>query len=138
LRARGLFRLWVCSFCVLIALTTISACVPHWERNQPLIALDPTGGGPGTSVVVIGRGFPAETRVSVRLGPPSVGATPQSYADATTDPSGGFVLSFTIPAQWPDSTPISVSQLVVVVLNDDASAKATAPFAYVPVSSAAR
>jgi hypothetical protein len=138
MRARGLFWVWVCAVCVLIALSTLSACVPHLEQTQPLIELDPTRGGPGTSVVVSGSRFPAEMRVSVRLGPPSVGATPQSYADTTTDPSGGFVLSFTMPDQWPDGTSIPESDLVVVVLNEDASAKAIAPFAYVPLSSAAR
>ena len=138
MRARGLFWIWVCVVCVLIAFSTLSACVAHLEHPQPVIELDPAQGGPGTCVIVSGSGFPAETWVSVRLGPPSVGATPQSYADTTTDPNGEFVLAFTIPAQWPDGTPLLVSDLVIVVLNENASAKATAPFAYVPISSAAR
>jgi hypothetical protein len=59
-----------------------------------------------------------------------VGATPQSYGDATTDTSGSFALSFTMPAQWPDGTPITETDLLVVVLNQDGSTKASAPFEY--------
>jgi hypothetical protein len=129
---RGLFKLWVCTICALLALSTMVACVPQWEQTQPLITLDPDRGGPGISVVVSGSGFPAETRVSVRLGPPTVGATPLSYGDADTDASGCFSLSFSMPSHWPDGTPITETDLVVVVLNQDGSTKATAAFGYVP------
>lgn len=135
MRARRLFCLWVWIVYVLVAMGATSACVPHVEQIEPIIVVDPTSGGPGTSVSVRGSGFPPETRVSVRLGPPSVGATPHSYGDASTDADGGFALSFTIPAFWPDGTPITETDLIVVVLNQDGSVKATAPFGYIPFSS---
>jgi len=123
-------RLW--RICGLIGTIVLSACVPAIEQAEPAIVLDPMTGGPGTPVVVIGSGFPAKIPVSVRLGPPSVGATPQSYGDTTTDAEGIFTLSFTMPAQWPDGAPITQSEMVVVALNEDGSIKATAPFDYTP------
>jgi hypothetical protein len=132
MRARKPFWLWVWMMYALVRMGTVSACIPGTEQGEPIIVLDPITGGPGTSAVVTGSGFPAETQVSVRLGPPSVGATPQSYGDATTDIDGRFTLSFTMPAHWPDGTPITETDLVVVVLNEDGSAKATAPFGYIP------
>jgi hypothetical protein len=119
---------------VTFTLATIPACVPQLEQTQPLIAIDPARGGPGTSVAIRGSGFPAETRISVRLGPPSVGATPLSYGDVDTDATGHFALSFIMPSHWPDGERIPESDLVVVVLNQDGSAKATAAFGYLPSS----
>jgi hypothetical protein len=117
---------------VLIALSVLSACVPYLEPTEPLIVLDPVTGGPGTLVVVSGSGFPARIPLSTRLGPPSTGASPQSYGDAVTGDDGSFSLSLAMPAQWSDGTPITVTDLVVIVLNEDGSAKATAPFRYLP------
>jgi hypothetical protein len=124
------FWVWAWMMCVMIAMGIVAACVPHIEQTEPIIVLNPTRGGPGTSIAVSGSGFPAETQVSIRLGPPSVGATPLSYGDATTDGDGIFALSFTMPAHWPDGTPITETDLVVVVLNEDGSIKATSPFVY--------
>jgi hypothetical protein len=126
------FWLWVWVMCALVVAGMVPACLPGMEQAEPIIVLDPITGGPGTSVAVTGSGFPAETQVSVRLGPPSIGATPQSYGDATTDAYGRFALSFTMPAHWPDGTPITETDLVVVVLNEDGSVKASAPFGYIP------
>jgi len=120
--------------CALIVLSTVSACVSPLEPAEPMIVLYPTTGGPGTSVRVSGSGFPAQIRVSVRLGPPSVGATPTSYGDVETDASGRFTLPFTMPSHWPDGTPIVETNLVVVALNQDGSIKATAAFDYIPFS----
>jgi hypothetical protein len=121
-------RAWVVF--ALIAVGMVSACLPGSEHAEPVIVLDPIAGGPGTSVAVAGSGFPGETRLSVRLGPPSVGATPQSYGESTTDADGSFALSFVMPVHWPDGTPITGTDLTVVVLNEDGSVKATAPFGY--------
>jgi hypothetical protein len=66
-----------------------------------------------------------------------VGATPLSYGDADTDASGRFTLSFAMPSHWPDGTLIIEPNLVVVVLNQDGSAKATAAFDYLPSSTGA-
>ena len=133
--SRKPFWLWVWIMSTLIGMGILSACIPDIEQTEPIIVLDPIAGGPGTVVAVAGSGFPTETQVHARLGPPSVGATPQSYGDATTDADGSFALSFSMPAHWPDGTPIAETDLIVVVLNQDGSAKATAPFGYIPSSS---
>lgn len=98
--------------------------------GAPVININPVSGGPETPVTVAGAGFPAQLEVNVRLGPPDVGATPQSYARVMTDRDGQFVLVFSMPDRWPDGTPITERNLVVVVLNEDGSVKATAPFRY--------
>jgi hypothetical protein len=134
MRTRKPFWLCVWMVCALIGIGVVSACVPGFEQNRPIIVLDPVAGGPGTSVAVRGSGFPAQIQVSVRLGPPSIGATPLSYGDATTDAEGTFYLAFTMPLQWPDGTLITETDLVVVALNEDGSIKAIAPFGYIPPS----
>jgi hypothetical protein len=137
MRGRNPFWLWLWVMVILFEIAMIPACIPGVEQAVPFILLDPISGGPGTSVTVSGDGFPPSTPVSVRLGPPSVGATPQSYGDAVTDAGGSFVLSFTMPSHWPDGTPIEWADLTVIVLNEDGSAKAMVPFGYVPSSSTA-
>ena len=132
MRARASVWMGVCLVYVLIAWITLSACVPYLDHTEPVILLDPITGGPGTSVAVSGSGFPAQIPVSARLGPPSTGASPQSYGDAVTDDKGSFSLSLTMPVQWPDGTSITETDLVVIVLNEDGSIKATAPFHYLP------
>jgi hypothetical protein len=42
-----------------------------------------------------------------------------------------------MPAHWPDGTLITETDLIVVVLNEDGSTKAIAPFGYIPSSSSA-
>jgi hypothetical protein len=134
MRAIESFWRWVRILIVLACAATISACLPSIEQAGPSIVLAPVTGGPGAMVTVIGREFPPEMPVSVRLGPPSVGTTPHSYADAVSGTEGTLALSFTMPSHWPDGTPITQANLVVIVLNQDASTKALASFAYVPAS----
>lgn len=96
----------------------------------PSISIDPQNGGANTQVLVSGVDFPPDTAVSVRLGPPDVGATPQTYGSGMSGADGRFNLSFIIPGQWPDGQPIVEPQLLVIVLNDDGSIKATMPFEF--------
>lgn len=110
------------------------ACSNSATSGTPSITTNPVSGGPNTPVVVIGEGFPAKVEVNVRLGPPSVGATPQSYGQAVTDAQGEFTLTFVMPGHWPDGTPITQFDVLVVVLNEDGSAKATAPFSFQPAA----
>jgi hypothetical protein len=83
-------------------------------------------------VVVTGQNFPAGLAVMLRLGPPDVGATPFSYASGTADQNGSFTLTFTIPENWPDGRPITETELTVIVLNEEGSLRATAPFSLAP------
>jgi hypothetical protein len=110
------------------------SCENSVKSGSPNITINPTSGGPDTSVAVTGAGFPAKTTVKVRLGPPSVGATPQSYGTAMTDAKGEFTLTFAMPARWPDGTLIAEQELMVVVLNENGSVKATAPFSFRPAT----
>lgn len=113
---------------------SLAACsnVEEEQTSEPIILLEPQMGEVNTEVVVNGEHFPAGTAVMLRLGPPDVGATPFSYATGVADAEGGFNLTFTIPESWPDGTIITESSLTVIVLNEDGSVKATAPFALEP------
>jgi len=114
----------------LIAMAILTACLVSDDLASPAIQLKPVSGGPDTRVSVTGEGFPAKAALSVRLGPPDVGATPQSYGEVVADTEGRFTLTFPMPGQWPDGTPITAQPLIVVVINEDGSVKATAPFRF--------
>jgi hypothetical protein len=108
----------------------LAACA-NGEQEQsdvPVIVLSPQSGGANTQVVVTGENFPVGTAVTLRLGPPDVGATPFSYASGAAGGDGRFTMSFHVPAAWPDGMPITEAVLTVIALNDDGSVKATAPF----------
>jgi hypothetical protein len=108
----------------------LAACAGFLAPAEPTIILSPTSGGPGTWVLVTGSGFPATTPVAVRLGPPDVGATPQTYGEGMSDASGDLSVAFKMPGQWPDGSPVNENEILVVVLNEDGSVKAVAPFAF--------
>jgi len=118
--------------CLTLALAVFNACTRSVAPGGPDISLEPRSGNPGALVTVTGSGFPPGIELNVRLGPPSIGATPQSYATALADEQGRFTLTFEMPERWPDETPISAQELLVVVLNQDATVKATAPFDFTP------
>jgi hypothetical protein len=111
----------------------VAACFAQDSSSGPAIALSPSSAGPNTQVLITGQGFPPETVLNLRLGPPDVGATPQSYGQVVTDENGGFTLSFFVPGQWPDRTPVTEKELIIVILNEDGSIKATAPFEFEPI-----
>lgn len=102
------------------------------QKTEPVIVLNPQMGGVNTEVVVTGEHFPGGTAVMLRLGPPEVGAAPFSYVSGTVDSNGRFSLTFAIPESWPDGSLITETNLTVIVLNEDGSIKATAPFAFQP------
>lgn len=116
---------------VLFSELSLSACeatISHFE--SPRISVEPNSGGPNTTVVINGQGFPPNTAIEIRLGPPDIGASPKSYAAAVTNPEGEFMLTFTMPSNWPDGSPITIKDLVIIAINNDASVKSTALFAY--------
>jgi hypothetical protein len=121
---------------MVLAAAVLFSCTQDAGSRTPSIALSPIAGGPSTWVTVTGEGFPSSITLNVRLGPPSVGATPQSYGQAMTDPQGKFTLTFSMPDQWPDGSAITEEELVVVIINEDGSVKATAPFCYQPGTTA--
>lgn len=99
---------------------------------SPEITISPAAGGPFQDVTIVGRHFPAQIEVTVRLGPPDVGASPTAYALATTDRHGNLRTAFVMPDRWPDGSLITQEQILVIVLNEDASVKASTPFTYQP------
>lgn len=97
----------------------------------PVITLSPAMGGAETQVTIVGRGFPPNARVSVRLHSPGAGAAPFTWAEATTDAQGNAGITFYMPAQWPDGRRITENKLIVAVAADDFGVQAEAEFSFV-------
>jgi hypothetical protein len=128
-------RVWLLAGGFLLSLAGVAFLA--WNAAQaPHVSVTPDEGGPLTQVTVTGHHFPPRATLSVRLGPPDVGASPQAYAAATTDDQGTFAALFAMPVTWPDGSPIGEQDLIIVVINDDASLKATTTFAYAPTAAA--
>jgi len=102
--------------------------------TNPTAGIDPARGGPGTQVTVSGGGFPAQTTVNVHLAgvvtARQAQQDPARYATTTTDAAGDYRVSFTMPAQWPDGSPIQDGKLAVLVATGDFSVEASAIFDY--------
>ncbi len=98
--------------------------------SGPIIGVEPASGGPDTLVTLSGSGFPANVRVTVHLGPPNVGATPNSYGEGTTDSAGNLRITFKMPGTWPDGTPITEPKIIVVALVGQGETKGLAEFTY--------
>ncbi len=99
----------------------------------PFATVNPTTGGTGTTVTLSGGGFAANTTVNVHLGALVNAAAvdvPHVYATTTTDSNGNYSVSFVLPATWPDGSPVTAGQLVVLVATEDFSAQASALFVY--------
>jgi len=106
--------------------------LPEEGESQAIILLEPAEGGPDTPVAVMGSGFPAGIELLVHLGMPEMDFGPEAYGAVSTDEAGDFNITFALPGQWPDGTPIIEEQLVIVVATQDRSILATAPFTYQP------
>ncbi len=129
--AAGLLLVVTCVLAVffLAPLRTISAFSARSGSSPTLIA-EPAEGGPDTLVTLKGSGFPANTRVTVHLGPPNVGATPNSYGEALTDAQGDLMMTFKMPAAWPDGTAITEPKLIIGAPVGQGEVKAMAEFTY--------
>ena len=101
---------------------TATAIAGRAGGSAPTITLNPTTGGANTRVAVRGAGFPAGSRVSLRLG------AAQLYAVAVADPDGKVALAFTVPDELPDGASTADQELMVVLASDDTSLQATASF----------
>lgn len=113
---------------------TATATVAVTSTAVPVAAINPATGGAGTVVIITGSGFPANTLVNLHLGALvsalAAAETPTVYASTTTDNVGAYQLTFTLPATWPDGTPLTNGRLVLLVATADFSAQASALFTY--------
>lgn len=101
---------------------------------RPSINVAPASGGAGTPVAVSGGGFPADRPVAVYLGVfgDQIGrGAAQRYATAVTDRNGNYGMAFTMPATWPDGSPVAQERLIIVVATDDFSVQVSETFSYV-------
>lgn len=99
---------------------------------QPYTSLSSTSGTEGTQVVVNIAGFPANTRVSVRIGASPSLYSAGSYATATTDANGQVSMRVVIPGVWSNGSPITDSTLYLVAVTENPVYSAWAQLAYTP------
>jgi hypothetical protein len=83
------------------------------EATIPSIALSPTQGPVGTSVIVTGTGFSADTEIGSVTITGGTGITTEDCTDQTTSATGSFTCTFTVPS---DDT--SGAQIVAVSGSD--------------------
>jgi len=101
--------------------------------SVPFATINPPAGDAGTAVTVTGGGFPANTTVNVHLGAlvnAAAVAAPYVYATTMTDGNGDYAVTFSMPATWPDGSPITAGQLVLLVATEDFTAQASVLFTY--------
>lgn len=114
--------------------TATATTVPPTATPVPVATISPTTGEVGTQVTLTGGGFPADITVNVHLGAlaaaAAADAAPTIYATTTTDGSGAYQVTFAMPSQWPDGSPIPDGQVVVIVATADFSTQASTIFAY--------
>lgn len=109
---------------------------PTWTPTvvQPSANIQPTTGGPGTTVIVNGGGFPANVVVNVHLGAligvRSSATDLETYATTTTDRTGSYSVGFDLPATWPDGDAISSGEVLVLVATADFAAQASTVLNY--------
>lgn len=112
----------------LVITLVVVPCAMSERSSSPKIYINPTSGGANTRVAIAGEGFESGTVLDFRLGPPDVGATPESYGQVVVESEGAFFATFAMPGQWPDGSAITETDLIIVAINDNGCVKATAPF----------
>lgn len=90
---------------------------------DPLVAISPQRGGPGTTVTIIANGFPILEEVTVNMG---AEGTPAVLTRRTsTDNAGGITTTLTIPV---DANPVNPRWLVTVTGLETSSVARSFPF----------
>jgi uncharacterized protein YgiM (DUF1202 family) len=101
---------------------------------NPSIRLNPTSGAATTQVTANGGGFPANVTVNLHLGAldEQIGkGNAKVYASAKSDANGNYSLTFSVPAQWPNGTPIATDKIIVLVATEDFGVQVSSVFAFV-------
>ncbi|RIK35513.1 MAG: hypothetical protein DCC55_30085 [Chloroflexi bacterium] len=101
---------------------------------NPYAEVTPLSGGRNAQVTLRGGGFPGHSVIHVYLGTFDAqvgGGERVRYGSAVTESNGNFTISFTLPATWPDGTPVAPGRLLILVATEDLSRQASAVFDYV-------
>jgi len=105
---------------------------------QPSANVQPSAGGPDTTVTVNGGGFAANTTVNVHLGAfigvRSSAIDPEIYATTTTDRTGSYSVAFDLPTTWPDGTVIGNGQIMMLVATETFGQQATTLLNYTAIA----
>lgn len=105
---------------------------------NPFAQVSPGSGAAGTLVTVSGGGFPPNTVLYAHLaridGSAGSGDSYARYASAPSDALGNFVMSFVMPATWPNGAIIASQRLIILVATDDFAVEAGTTFSFQQVS----
>ena len=102
---------------------------------NPYADANPSSGVAGTSVTVSFGNFPANTAVNLYIGGFASAASVQAsnaqvYASGSSDRFGRGSMTFAMPANWPDGSPIRPGKLVLLVATSGFGVSAGAEFDY--------
>ena len=110
--------------------------VPPTPVPIAFVQASPGSGSPGTTVTLSGGGFPANTLLYAHLARLDGNSGAESYggyASAPSDAAGNFVMSFVMPATWPNGSPIAEQRLVLLVATEDFAVEASTTFEAEPL-----
>ena len=113
--------------------------VPPTPVPIAFVQASPGSGSPGTTVTLSGGGFPANTLLYAHLARLDGNSGAESYggyASAPSDAAGNFVMSFVMPATWPNGSPIAEQRLVLLVATEDFAVEASTTFEAEPLKPA--
>ncbi|UCE00205.1 MAG: LysM peptidoglycan-binding domain-containing protein [Chloroflexota bacterium] len=101
------------------------------EILETLVAISPTCGTPGSSLLVVGSGFPENTNIQLRIG--KKGTDPETILATTSDDFGRIDTSITLPSSaepgttWVITGEVQISSAQFVGVSNDFSVISTAP-----------
>ena len=106
--------------------------------TNPYADVNPSAGPAGTTAAVSFGNFPANTTVNLYLGgyvnaAAAEAANATIYATTSSDRFGRGSLNFTIPATWPDGSPIQAGRLALLLATPGFGVTAAADFNVVSV-----
>ena len=93
------------------------------KQVEPIVALSQQEGEPGSRVIMVGNGFPANREVSVNMG--ALGGTPAITQQGRTNIFGGLTQTVIIP---PDVTAVNTRWVVTVTVQDSGLTVQSLPF----------
>lgn len=92
---------------------------------EPVLAVAPAAGPPGTRIVVRGSGFPAGVAITLHVGVPLSEPSPHPLARTVADGEGAFTLQLTVPVPA-----AATRNVVLMAATDNWRHKATVEFIY--------
>lgn len=99
---------------------------------EPALSVSPKSGPADTVVNATLSGFTAETNLGLYLTTANRPVADSAAAKGQTDANGNLELTFTLPTQWPDGTPVTPGAIIISVIDAEDVVQSTAVITYTP------